>query len=157
MHGLKSAILAIFQKLANWLDLPCPVSAALQNCPTYFNFQFSIFIFFILFKYETIVKSIAPSFGYSNPNPGSVILVMFKSILNQQMDQASGCICIMTQHSYSISFLPKRCLFHGLGKPNDAFFHRNPKLQGLSRQFGQIIFGALGVFSADLSAPIMVL
>ena len=31
MHGLKSAILAIFQKLANWLDWPCPGSAALQN------------------------------------------------------------------------------------------------------------------------------
>ena len=28
MHGLKSAILAI---LADWLDWPCPVSAALQN------------------------------------------------------------------------------------------------------------------------------
>ena len=30
MHGLKSAILAIFQKLADWLDWPCPVSAALN-------------------------------------------------------------------------------------------------------------------------------
>ena len=28
MHGLKSAILAFFfQKLADWLDWPCPVSA----------------------------------------------------------------------------------------------------------------------------------
>ena len=27
MHGLKSAILAISQKLADWLDWPCPVSA----------------------------------------------------------------------------------------------------------------------------------
>jgi hypothetical protein len=31
MHGLKSAILAIFQKSADWLDWPCPVSAAFQN------------------------------------------------------------------------------------------------------------------------------
>jgi hypothetical protein len=31
MHGLKSAILAIFQKSADWLDWPCPGSAALQN------------------------------------------------------------------------------------------------------------------------------
>jgi hypothetical protein len=29
--GIKSDILAIFQKLADWLDWPCPVSAALQN------------------------------------------------------------------------------------------------------------------------------
>jgi hypothetical protein len=34
---------------------------------------------------------------------------------------------------------------------NEAFFHQNPKLLGLGRQFGQIIFGAFGVFSADLS------
>ena len=33
MHGLKSAILAIFHKSANWLDWPCPVSAALQTRP----------------------------------------------------------------------------------------------------------------------------
>ena len=26
MHGLKSAILAIFQKSADWLDWPCPSS-----------------------------------------------------------------------------------------------------------------------------------
>ena len=30
MHGLKSAILAISQKLADWLDWPCPVRAALH-------------------------------------------------------------------------------------------------------------------------------
>jgi hypothetical protein len=45
MHGLKKAILAIFQKSANWLDWPCPVGAALQNRPQdilsffYFNFH----------------------------------------------------------------------------------------------------------------------
>ena len=33
MHGLKSAILAIFQKLADWLDWPCPVGAALHFRP----------------------------------------------------------------------------------------------------------------------------
>ena len=31
MHGLKSAIMAIFQKSANWLDWSWPVSAALQS------------------------------------------------------------------------------------------------------------------------------
>ena len=35
-----------------------------------------------------------------------------------------------------------------------AFFHRNPKLLGLDRQFGRIQFGAFGIFSANLSAPI---
>ena len=35
----------------------------------------------------------------------------------------------------------------------DAFFHRNPKLLGLGRQFGQINFG---VFWADLSESILV-
>ena len=34
MHGLKSAFLAIFQKL----DWPCPVSKALQNRPQEFFF-----------------------------------------------------------------------------------------------------------------------
>ena len=33
MQGLKSAILAIFQKSADWLDWPCPVSAALHFRP----------------------------------------------------------------------------------------------------------------------------
>ena len=33
MHGLKSAILENFQKLADWLDWPCPVSAALHFRP----------------------------------------------------------------------------------------------------------------------------
>ena len=31
---------------------------------------------------------------------------------------------------------------------NEAFFHRNPKLLGLGRQFGQINFGVFGVFLA---------
>ena len=46
---------------------------------------------------------------------------------------------------------------HGQRTPNEAFFHRNPKLLCLGRQFGQINFGAIGVFSADLSASILVL
>ena len=32
-------------------------------------------------------------------------------------------------------------LVHGLRTPNEAFFHQNPKLLGLVRQFGQIRFG----------------
>ena len=46
---------------------------------------------------------------------------------------------------------------HGLRMPNEAFFHRNDKLLGLGRQFGQINFGALGEFSYALSAPILIL
>ena len=45
----------------------------------------------------------------------------------------------------------------GLRTPNEAFFLRNPKLFGLGRQFGQKRFAAFGVFSANLSAPILVL
>jgi hypothetical protein len=37
---LKSAILAIFQKSAEWLDLLCPVRAALQNGSQDFFFPF---------------------------------------------------------------------------------------------------------------------
>ena len=47
-------------------------------------------------------------------------------------------------------------LTHELRTPNEAFFNWNPKLLGLGWQFGQINFGAFGVFSADLSAPILV-
>ena len=36
-------------------------------------------------------------------------------------------------------------------------FFENPKLLGLGRQIGSKTFGAFGVFSADLSAPIFVL
>jgi hypothetical protein len=39
--------------------------------------------------------------------------------------------------------------------PNEAFFNQNPKLLVLSRQFGQITFGAFGEFLADLSAQIL--
>ena len=43
-----------------------------------------------------------------------------------------------------------------LRTPNEAFFHQNPKPLGLGRKFGQINFGAFGLFSANLSAPILV-
>ena len=42
---------------------------------------------------------------------------------------------------------------HELQTSNEAFFHQNPKLLVLGRQFGQINFGAFG----GLSAPILVL
>ena len=41
--------------------------------------------------------------------------------------------------------------------PNEAFLLQNPKVLGLSRQFGQIDFGVFGVFSANYQpAPILV-
>ena len=46
---------------------------------------------------------------------------------------------------------------HGLQTPNEAFFHGNPKVLSLGRQFGQINFWTFGVFSVNLSAPILVL
>ena len=42
------------------------------------------------------------------------------------------------------------------GYPEIAFF-KNLELLGLSRHFGLKLFEALGVFSAGLSAPILVL
>jgi hypothetical protein len=45
---------------------------------------------------------------------------------------------------------------HGLRTSNEAFFHWNPKLFGLGRQIVKINFVAFGVFSARLSAPILV-
>ena len=47
-------------------------------------------------------------------------------------------------------------IYHGLRTPNEAFFHRNRKLLGSGRQFGQINFGACGLFSAKLLASILV-
>ena len=44
----------------------------------------------------------------------------------------------------------------GLWTPNEAFFHWNPELLGLGRQIWQINSGALWVFLAELSAPILV-
>ena len=35
---------------------------------------------------------------------------------------------------------------HGLRTPDEAFFHRNPKILGLGREIGQINFGAYGIF-----------
>ena len=41
-------------------------------------------------------------------------------------------------------------------RPMKPFFQRNSKLLGLGRQVGQINFGAFGIFSVDLSAPILI-
>jgi hypothetical protein len=73
MHGLKSAILAIFQKLADWLDWPCPVSAALKNGLLNFFSLFYISIFIYFLEYETVVISSTSSFGDSDPDPSSVL------------------------------------------------------------------------------------
>ena len=69
MHGLKSVILAIFQKPADWLDWPCHVSAALQKSSQDF---FSLLYIYFFFKYETIVRTSAWSFGHSDPDPSTV-------------------------------------------------------------------------------------
>ena len=48
-------------------------------------------------------------------------------------------------------------VFTDYGWSMKLFFNRNPELLGMGRQFGQINFGAFGVFWADLSGPILVL
>ncbi len=64
MHGLKSAILAIFQKSADWLDWPCPVSAALQNGSQEFFLSF-------IFKFLSIFLNMKPS---SEVAPGLLVI-----------------------------------------------------------------------------------
>ena len=45
---------------------------------------------------------------------------------------------------------------HGLGTHDEAFFNATySKLLDLGRQIGSMNFGAFGVFSAKLSAPIL--
>ena len=64
MYGLKSAILAIIQKSANWLDWPCPISAALKTGSwdfffslVYFNFSSKqMFINFGFFPGPTALR-----------------------------------------------------------------------------------------------------
>ena len=80
MHGLKSPVLTIFQKSADWLDWPCPVAAALQNgSQDFFSllYLYSNLNFIVFFQYETIVRSSAWSFGHSHPDPSSVSSVPF--------------------------------------------------------------------------------
>ena len=69
---------------------------------------------------------------------------------------------LLYKHSLWIGYLffkwnyAVNCSNHGLWTPNEAFFYQNPKLSGLGRQFGKIDFWAFGVFSSNLSAPILV-
>ena len=66
------AILAIFQKSADWLDWPCPLSAALQKgSQDFFSLLYSNFHSFFL-KCEAIVRSSPWSFGHSDLDPSSV-------------------------------------------------------------------------------------
>ena len=74
MHGLKSVILSILS--ADWLDWPCPVNAALQNSSQDF-FVFYILIIIYVFKYETIVRISAWSFGHPDPVPSSVFSLAY--------------------------------------------------------------------------------
>ena len=65
-----------YKKSADWLDWPCPVSAALQNRPQDFFFLFFILIYFS--KYEIIVRSSAWCFDHSDPDPSSVLSDPYK-------------------------------------------------------------------------------
>ena len=67
------------------------------------------------------------------------------------------------QECNMLPFLDSRYIFcrrkfghcHVLRTPNEPFFIKKPKLSGLDRKFGQINFCAFGLFSANLSAPIL--
>ena len=76
-NGLKIAILAIFLKLADWLDWPIPVSVALHFCSEdyFFYFLFPILIFIYFFRYETIARRSTSSFGLSDPGLSSVLCI----------------------------------------------------------------------------------
>ena len=73
MHGLKSAILVIFQKLADWLDWPCPgfffsfifkfSSPSIEKNPNFFSNQ--------LWTKTTFSRN-GLSFWYSERDTGSV-------------------------------------------------------------------------------------
>ena len=73
------------------------------------------------------------------------------------------CIWFIIRNGNSCTFITEFDLgnaipfYHGLRTPNEAFFHQNPTLFGLDRQFGQKMFRVFGVFSTNLSAPLLVL
>ena len=77
MHGLKSAILAIFQKSVNWLDFCIGHALVLRPSKITHRIFFLFYISIYVFGYETIVRSSAWSFGHSDPDPSSVILWKF--------------------------------------------------------------------------------
>ena len=58
--------------------------------------------------------------------------------------------------SFSALCLKTACLRTRTMNAQWSLFHWNPELLGLSRQIGQINSGEFGVFSAKLSAPILV-
>ena len=76
MHGLKSAILANFQKSADWLDWPCPPKRLLR-------------IFFALLYFNLIFNSnmkplsevATHFFGHSDQNPSSVARVFLNRFI----------------------------------------------------------------------------
>ena len=97
-----------------------------------------------------------------------LILIVFKiswfwilNWWNHVMNKISGLLRIydralsFTYTTIFIQFL-RSCVHHGLRTPNEAFFHWNSELMGLSRQIGEINSRAFGVFSAKLSLPILV-
>ena len=82
MHGLKSAILEMFQKSADWLDWPSPFSAALQNgSQDFFFLYYYILIFIYFFKYENIVSRNGLSLGYSEQDTSSVLSFLIVHLL----------------------------------------------------------------------------
>ena len=91
MHGLKNAMWAIFQILANWLDWPMPCYCSPPKSPTgSFVFLFYMLIFIYFFKYETIVRSSTWSFGHSDPDRSSVIATGYPVLPNPKYKSSQG-------------------------------------------------------------------
>ena len=79
--------------------------------------------------------------------------------------QRNNYILKFSFHFHEIQFRTKSCTFlthlnvrlQVLRTTRESFFFENPKLLGSGRQIWPKNFWAFGVFSADLSAPILVL
>ena len=74
--------------------------------------------------------------------------------------QENPILVVVENSSLQIAFVVSKLAFllpTDYGHPMKPFFHSNQELLGLGRQVGQINSGTFGVFSAKLSAPILVM
>ena len=78
--------------------------------------------------------------------------------------QRNNYILKFSFHFHEIQFRTKSCTFlthlnvrlQVLRTTRESFFSKIPNIWAWADKFGQKIFGAFGVFSANLSAPILV-
>ena len=132
-----------------YLNLSCVPSIAITKTWTYL-------IWF--FRTSTICSTISRSNSQSSaPKPGVSIRVTGPNSISKKNEGKIysfdfGYLWIQNQ-----LLMIRLDLDHRLRMSNEAYFHQNCKILCLSRQFGQTNFGAFGVFSDNLSVPILVL